>query len=128
MNFWLPDRFGRKPTIYVSCVILVYAPTSGAQLLLTPFSAIVGAILQTASQNISMLFVGRVIGSIAPGLKARIPGTHWPRAVLRRPFYRKPIFIEVFQFAFAMFTGIIPLQNYQISCTYSSASPTRLHA
>jgi MFS family permease len=35
------------------------------------------------------------------------------RAVLRRPSYRKRMFIVVFQFAFAMFTGIIPLQNYQ---------------
>jgi MFS family permease len=36
--------------------------------LLTPVSAIVGAVLQTAAQNISMLFVGRVIGGIASGL------------------------------------------------------------
>jgi len=35
------------------------------------------------------------------------------RTVLRRPSYRKRMFIVVFQFAFAMFTGIIPLQNYQ---------------
>jgi MFS family permease len=34
-------------------------------------------------------------------------------AVLKRPSYRKRMFIVVFQFAFAMFTGIIPLQNYQ---------------
>lgn len=34
--------------------------------------------------------------------------------VLRRPSYRKRMFIVVFQFAFAMFTGIIPLQNYQV--------------
>jgi MFS family permease len=33
--------------------------------------------------------------------------------ILRRPSYRKRMFIVVFQFAFAMFTGIIPLQNYQ---------------
>jgi MFS family permease len=35
------------------------------------------------------------------------------RTILRRPSYRKRMFIVVFQFAFAMFTGIIPLQNYQ---------------
>lgn len=35
------------------------------------------------------------------------------RTVLSRPSYRKRMFIVVFQFAFAMFTGIIPLQNYQ---------------
>lgn len=35
------------------------------------------------------------------------------RTVLRKPSYRKRMFIVVFQFAFAMFTGIIPLQNYQ---------------
>ena len=34
-------------------------------------------------------------------------------AVLKRPSYRKRMLIVVFQFAFAMFTGIIPLQNYQ---------------
>ena len=34
--------------------------------------------------------------------------------ILRRPSYRKRMFIVVFQFAFAMFTGIIPLQNYQV--------------
>lgn len=36
------------------------------------------------------------------------------RTVLSRPSYRKRMFIVVFQFAFAMFTGIIPLQNYQV--------------
>jgi len=36
------------------------------------------------------------------------------RTILRRPSYRKRMFIVVFQFAFAMFTGIIPLQNYQV--------------
>jgi Sugar (and other) transporter len=36
------------------------------------------------------------------------------RTILRRPSYRKRMFIIVFQFAFAMFTGIIPLQNYQV--------------
>ena len=35
------------------------------------------------------------------------------RTILSRPSYRKRMFIVVFQFAFAMFTGIIPLQNYQ---------------
>lgn len=35
------------------------------------------------------------------------------RTVLRTPSYRKRMFIVVFQFAFQMFTGIIPLQNYQ---------------
>lgn len=51
MNFWLPDRFGRKPTIYIACVV-----------------ALVGAVLQTAAQNIEMLFVGRVIGGVASGI------------------------------------------------------------
>ena len=41
---------------------------SDAQGLLTCISAIVGAILQTAAQNIEMLFVGRVIGGIGSGL------------------------------------------------------------
>lgn len=36
------------------------------------------------------------------------------RTILSRPSYRKRMFIVVFQFAFAMFTGIIPLQNYQV--------------
>jgi MFS family permease len=35
---------------------------------LTFISAIVGAILQTAAQNIEMLFVGRVVGGVASGL------------------------------------------------------------
>lgn len=35
------------------------------------------------------------------------------KTVLSKPSYRKRMFIVVFQFAFAMFTGIIPLQNYQ---------------
>lgn len=35
---------------------------------LTFCSALVGAVLQTAAQNIEMLFVGRVIGGIASGL------------------------------------------------------------
>jgi MFS family permease len=35
---------------------------------LTFTSAVVGAVLQTAAVNISMLFVGRVIGGIASGL------------------------------------------------------------
>ncbi|ORY01682.1 MFS transporter [Clohesyomyces aquaticus] len=215
INFWLPDRYGRKPTIYVACVV-----------------AVVGAILQTAAINIEMLFVGRVIGGIASGIvfgvcpmfmseisppefRGRVGGlyslninlgytlTEWMglgfsyinsdvawrlflglqfvppfviacacpflpesprylivkghydealdiikrlhggvsgqdddfyirefnqikaqhelevrerlglRAVLRKPSYRKRMFIVVFQFAFAMFTGIIPLQNYQ---------------
>jgi len=34
--------------------------------------------------------------------------------IIRRPSYRMRMFIVVFQFAFAMFTGIIPLQNYQV--------------
>ncbi|OAL38884.1 hypothetical protein AYO20_01635 [Fonsecaea nubica] len=214
LNFWLPDRYGRKPTIYIACIV-----------------AIIGAILQTAAQNIEMLFVGRVIGGIASGIvfgvcpmfmseisppefRGRVGGlynlninlgytlTEWMglgfsyissdvawrlflglqhvppvlmaacvpllpesprflimrgrydealevitklhgapgvdddfyirefnqikaqhelevrervgiRTVLRKPSYRKRMFIVVFQFAFAMFTGIIPLQNYQ---------------
>lgn len=68
MNFWLPDRYGRKPTIYIACVVLVPDFPSGVQGSLTSTSAIVGAILQTAAQNIEMLFVGRVIGGIASGL------------------------------------------------------------
>ena len=36
------------------------------------------------------------------------------RVVLSRPSYRKRMFIILFQFAFSMFTGIIPLQNYQV--------------
>jgi MFS family permease len=35
-------------------------------------------------------------------------------SILRKPSYRLRMFIVVFQFAFAMFTGIIPLQNYQV--------------
>ncbi|KIW08633.1 uncharacterized protein PV09_00589 [Verruconis gallopava] len=216
MNFWLPDIYGRKRTIYIACVI-----------------AIVGAILQTAAQNIEMLFVGRVIGGVASGIvfgvcpmfmseisppefRGRVGGlynlninlgytlTEWMglgfsyitsdvawrlflglqhvppilmascvpflpesprflimkgrydealdvikklhggapgqdddfyirefnqikaqhelevrervglRTILSRPSYRKRMFIVVFQFAFAMFTGIIPLQNYQV--------------
>src|ERR1700755_2747086 len=36
------------------------------------------------------------------------------KTVLTTPSYRKRMFIVVFQFAFQMFTGIIPLQNYQV--------------
>lgn len=47
----LADRFGRKRTIqFGACVGLV------------------GAILQTASTNIAMFFVGRVIGGMAAGI------------------------------------------------------------
>jgi MFS family permease len=35
---------------------------------LTFTSALVGAVLQTAAQNIEMLFVGRVIGGVASGI------------------------------------------------------------
>jgi hypothetical protein len=36
------------------------------------------------------------------------------KTIWSRPSYRKRFLIVVFQFAFAMFTGIIPLQNYQV--------------
>ena len=68
MNFWLPDRYGRKTTIYIACVLLVPDFPSDVQGLLTCTSAIVGALLQTAAQNIEMLFVGRVIGGVGTGL------------------------------------------------------------
>lgn len=39
-----------------------------ARLPLTPPSALVGAVLQTAAQNQAMLFVGRVVGGVASGV------------------------------------------------------------
>lgn len=47
----LADRFGRKKTIQIGGCI-----------------ALVGAILQTAAQNVATFFVGRVIGGMASGI------------------------------------------------------------
>jgi predicted MFS family arabinose efflux permease len=48
------------------CVSMSYV--LGPVSMLTVASALVGAVLQTAAQNIAMLFVGRVIGGIASGI------------------------------------------------------------
>lgn len=50
-NWWIPDKFGRKASIQVSCVLCIFA-----------------ASLQCGAQNYAELLVGRIIGGVASGM------------------------------------------------------------
>jgi predicted MFS family arabinose efflux permease len=50
-NWWVPNIIGRLRTIQIGCLI-----------------SIVGATMQTAAPNYSVLLTGRIIGGVASGI------------------------------------------------------------
>jgi MFS family permease len=50
-NWWIPDKYGRKFAIQLSCVL-----------------SLLGCSLQAGAQNYATLLVGRIVGGVASGI------------------------------------------------------------
>jgi MFS family permease len=118
LRFWVKllvagSIWSEANNLHRLCHVCSSLPLNHGRRPLTDTSALVGAVLQTAAQNIEMLFVGRVIGGVASGII----------------FGVCPMFMS--EISPPEFRGRVGgLYNININCGYTRTSthPSRLHS